>query len=1034
VLNSQLENKPMQSSVLQRAEKVSSRAAKAGHTHELRSELAALYTLHQEMFEAIEHIRLNHYHSDEVVKSLKLLARSLPSKGEAPYLLVHMHGTQTLELMIRCVSNIDEEVLSHACLACHALIQRSPPARILFLRKQGIAELAECLRDYNTDVKATSLRILCLLAAESAHARDEMRTEEVLLQVLRTIQAYPADDVTLPVLDAALEAVAHIVLSSRTNQDYIRSVAGLEPLATALKHCVTSLPRHSPPAHVTRGADGLDGMGGHMGAAGGAVMGSAVMGARRGRAGIHGTPTRVEPAATCGAPSAVTAAQSRPTTAGRSRPTTAGRVRGERASDEISGKISGPDGRSVRTTTAVAPSGAIDLWKVTETACDALNNVAYRNVGNQEALLELGVLPACLSLLARHESGDGGEGVGASLAAGALNLLINMADTNSATQDALGSREAAEAVHRLLSATGAPRIVCAACLLLSHVAWNHPTNQRLYGTEAAIRTLLSLLSAEGRAAALGQKRADAAAAEGLAAVEGLAPGSAEGGAEAVGQAVELALYAMMALVNLSYCNATVQELVRACGGVPLLHQQLASPLYEARKTAAFCLGNLVRDNSANARDVVLHGGIESLLYCLNDDDDDELSKTAYSTILHLGDSGVQQLLHLSRDAAKQLADLHARTPDLKAALAAAMAADEDEDEDEEDETDEASAGAPGICGARAGTPSTASGAASGARDGADKLLMEDIEDDIETLSLNGLIARHAPAPATSQHQQQQQQQQQQQHQPTRRPASAAVGGGSFFAARAEGGGTSGVRDGAVPTALRPSTGRRSGAAAAAGAGALSSVPTETLVTCRTAIALLERCLPVLNGTVYTAEAHQRALLTEHGMDCLLPLLCDAVPFNLQEQTLYVLLNATSLKDGKALSLACRHGAVGAILAVATVAHGIKHEDALGKCLSVLEHLVEGSREGREKFCATEDGTKLLMTILQAGDVQALNPEVRTGSANLLLALVSAEPSQKAVLRLGGRRVLEQIALWDTKRRDTMVLAARAKQALRELTE
>ena len=493
-------------------------------------------------------------------------------------------------------------MLSHACLACHALIQRSPPARILFLRKQGIAELAECLRDYNTDVKATSLRILCLLAAESAHARDEMRTEEVLLQVLRTIQAYPADDVTLPVLDAALEAVAHIVLSSRTNQDYIRSVAGLEPLATALKHCVASLPRHSPPALVTRGADGLDGMGGNMGAAGGAAMGSAGMGARRGRAGIHGTPTRVEPAATCGAPSAVTAAQSRPTTAGRSRPTTAGRVRGERASDEISGKISGPDGRSARTTTAVAPSGAIDLWKVTETACDALNNVAYRNVGNQEALLELGVLPACLSLLARHESGDGGEGVGASLAAGALNLLINMADTNSATQDALGSREAAEAVHRLLSATGAPRIVCAACLLLSHVAWNHPTNQRLYGTEAAIRTLLSLLSAEGRAAALGQKRADAAAAEGLAAVEGLAPGSAEGGAEAVGQAVELALYAMMALVNLSYCNATVQELVRACGGVPLLHQQLASPLYEARKTAAICLGNLVRDNSANARD------------------------------------------------------------------------------------------------------------------------------------------------------------------------------------------------------------------------------------------------------------------------------------------------------------------------------------------------------------------------------------------------------------------------------------------------
>ena len=90
-----------------------------------------------------------------------------------------MRGTQTLELMLRCLSNIDEEVLYHACLALYALIQRSPPARILFLRKQGIAELAECLRDYNTDVKATSLRILCLLAAESDHAREEMRTEEV---------------------------------------------------------------------------------------------------------------------------------------------------------------------------------------------------------------------------------------------------------------------------------------------------------------------------------------------------------------------------------------------------------------------------------------------------------------------------------------------------------------------------------------------------------------------------------------------------------------------------------------------------------------------------------------------------------------------------------------------------------------------------------------------------------------------------------------------------------------------------------------
>ncbi len=61
---------------------------------------------------------------------------------------------------------------------------------------------------------------------------------------------------------------------------------------------------------------------------------------------------------------------------------------------------------------------------------------------------------------------------------------------------------------------------------------------------------------------------------------------------------------MMALVNLTYCNTRVQESVRACGGVPLIQQQLSSPLYDARKAAAFCLGNLVRDNAPNAGETV----------------------------------------------------------------------------------------------------------------------------------------------------------------------------------------------------------------------------------------------------------------------------------------------------------------------------------------------------------------------------------------------------------------------------------------------
>ena len=74
---------------------------------------------------------------------------------------------------------------------------------------------------------------------------------------------------------------------------------------------------------------------------------------------------------------------------------------------------------------------------------------------------------------------------------------------------------------------------------------------------------------------------------------------------------------MMALVNLSYCQPEVQELVRVCGGVPMLHLQLSSPIYQLRKTASFCLGNLVRDNPANAREVVVNGGVELLLRCVS---------------------------------------------------------------------------------------------------------------------------------------------------------------------------------------------------------------------------------------------------------------------------------------------------------------------------------------------------------------------------------------------------------------------------------
>ena len=109
-----------------------------------------------------------------------------------------------------------------------------------------------------------------------------------------------------------------------------------------------------------------------------------------------------------------------------------------------------------------------------------------------------------------------------------------------------------------------------------------------------MRQLLALLSPAGRALAAGShwSSSDAAAAAGTGAGAGAGTGASAGAGTGAGAGAgpgpgaaahsELALYAMMALVNLTYCCAELQHRVRECGGLPLLLQQLSSPLHAVR--------------------------------------------------------------------------------------------------------------------------------------------------------------------------------------------------------------------------------------------------------------------------------------------------------------------------------------------------------------------------------------------------------------------------------------------------------------------
>lgn len=371
---------------------------------------------------------------------------------------------------------------------------------------------------------------------------------------------------TLGVLDAALETISHIVLDSPFNQEYIRTNGGLLPILLALQHCSTRLGERSASA-----------------------------------------PNRHR-----AVPSAATTANDR-----AARPSTAPTA--SRGRDHRHGCVAmserqwGDDGDSW----PEAGEHVADALKVTETACSALGNVVFRHPDNQREALAAGGLTSCLRLLETAEP---------AAQVAALNLLVNLTDTNPEAQGMLSAPASSEVLLSLLSSSTDVGVLRGLCLLLSHAVWNHSVNQDVYGSHSTLQILLSFLATPDRRASV--------------------PAGTTGDG--------LVLYALMALVNLTYGNAGVQRAVRELGGVPAVQQQLTSPTYEVRRSASFCLGNMVKDNPQNAAALVAAGGVELLLLCLNDEEEDELSKTAYSTICQLGESGLCRLLSLVTHAAAGL--------------------------------------------------------------------------------------------------------------------------------------------------------------------------------------------------------------------------------------------------------------------------------------------------------------------------------------------------------------------------------------------
>ena len=57
--------------------------------------------------------------------------------------------------------------------------------------------------------------------------------------------------------------------------------------------------------------------------------------------------------------------------------------------------------------------------------------------------------------------------------------------------------------------------------------------------------------------------------------------------------------------------------------------------YRIRRTATFCIGNVVKNHRANAESIVNNGGIEKLMENLTDEDEDELSNKTFLALANL---------------------------------------------------------------------------------------------------------------------------------------------------------------------------------------------------------------------------------------------------------------------------------------------------------------------------------------------------------------------------------------------------------------
>jgi hypothetical protein len=243
--------------------------------------------------------------------------------------------------------------------------------------------------------------------------------------------------------------------------------------------------------------------------------------------------------------------------------------------------------------------------------CSVLSTVAYQDASCQTQLLQSGTLELVFELLASP-----GLRVSCSddLAAlmSALTLLVNAVDKNVTVQDSLCDPTKARTIVQLLQ-SGSSGLQGLAALLIGHLCLNHHANKMLYGSRPNLELLLNLLGSVAEHGDVNDRRQSA---DGIHAAvthddDGLPSGfdsvqydAGRTGVGSSGGAVppeQMALGALMALINLSHQNVAVNSALAELAVVEVVMEHLASRQNEVRKAATLFLAGLVAADKSHAR-------------------------------------------------------------------------------------------------------------------------------------------------------------------------------------------------------------------------------------------------------------------------------------------------------------------------------------------------------------------------------------------------------------------------------------------------